>query len=179
MKISRIKKSKAGFDVLSGPGWAAYVEVEENSDEEEWNRGIGASASQNCLKRSFSLLARKTKANIWFRFQLKKFSRSHFDLGSNHPRTFDVEYRYEPRARCLIKNKWTTVPFGIYLIEYTIVEDTAYSHYSVNQGLTYSIYMESQLTKNFQLNLRIICDLFVETEEHLHNTIINRTAPYF
>jgi hypothetical protein len=179
MKIFGIKKNKAGSDVLLGHGWAAYVEVGENFNEEELTSEIGTTANQNSLNRSFSLLARKTKANIWFRFQVNKFSRSHFDLGSSNSRYFEVQYRYEPRARYLMKNKWAAVPCGIYVIEYTISQGNAYSHFSVNKGLTYSIFMESKLTKNFEQNIMLICDLFTTTEEQLHNTIINRTAPYF
>jgi hypothetical protein len=39
--------------------------------------------------------------------------------------------------------------------------------------------METKLSKQSEKNLEILVDLFKETEEFLHDSIVNGSAPYF
>ncbi|CAB5000353.1 hypothetical protein MCEMRE249_01310 [Candidatus Nanopelagicaceae bacterium] len=70
------------------------------------------------------------------------------------------------------------ITFGIYQIEYTINEENGFSHFSLNHGLTYVIHMETELTKNRELNVKALINLFQETEGYLLGTIIDRSPPY-
>ncbi len=78
----------------------------------------------------------------------------------------------------MLENKWVTAQFGIYLIEYTIVANVARSFYSLNNGIRYIYFMESDLTKSQKKNEKILVELFKETEEFLHKTLADRTPPY-
>ena len=87
--------------------------------------------------------------------------------------------KYQPLAVYLLKNQWVQIQLGVYVIEYTINDGVAYSHYSLNYGIGYHIYMETELTSNRESNQNILVDLFKETEKFLHDSIVNGSAPYF
>ena len=114
----------------------------------------------------------------WFKTLVKYFGRSVFDIGPGDFGPFVQSQRYAPRARYLLQNKWVTAQFGIYLIEYSIVDDVAYSFYSLNYGVRYVFFMETQLTKNQKSDEKILVELFKETEEFLHKTLADRKPPY-
>lgn len=114
----------------------------------------------------------------WFKTLVKYFGRSVFDIGPGDFGPFVQSHRYAPRARYLLENKWVTAQFGIYLIEYTIVANVARSFYSLNNGIRYIYFMESDLTKSQKKNEKILVELFKETEEFLHKTLADRTPPY-
>jgi hypothetical protein len=59
-----------------------------------------------------------------------------------------------------------------------IEKNVAYSQYSVNYGLTYIIYMELHLGDNTEENLDGLVEMFRDTENHLHSTLINRQPSY-
>jgi hypothetical protein len=77
-----------------------------------------------------------------------------------------------------MENKWVTTQFGIYLIEYTIVKNVAQSFYSLNYGIRYIFFMESELTRSQKMNEKIIVELFKGTEKFLHKTYADRLPPY-
>jgi hypothetical protein len=127
-------------------------------------------------------LAWKSQENIskkWFKTLVKHFGRNVFDIGPGDFGPFVQSQRYAPRARYLLQNKWVSAQFGIYLIEYTIVANVAQSFYSLNYGIRYIYFMESDLTKSQKKNEKIIVDLFKKTEEFAHWTITNGKSPYF
>ena len=126
-------------------------------------------------------LAWKAQENIskkWFKTLVKCFARNVFDIGPGDFGPFVQSQRYAPRARYLLQNKWVTTQFGIYLIEYTIVNNVAQSFYSLNYGIRYISFMESDLTKSQKKNEKIIVELIKETEEYLHKTYTDRRPPY-
>jgi hypothetical protein len=126
-------------------------------------------------------LAWKAQENIskkWFKTLVKHFGRNVFDIGPGDFGPFVQSQRYAPRAQYLLQNKWVTAQYGIYLIEYTIVANVAQSFYSLNYGIRYIYFMESDLTKSQKKNEKILVELFKETEEFLHKTLADRTPPY-
>jgi hypothetical protein len=178
MKIFRPKKNKSQEDQLSGPGWGAYSEIDDEFDESEWEQEslvkFPTFSKTNLIRFRMS----QTLSQIWFASLVKRFARSTFEIESESFSIFDEEQRYKPRAKYLIKNNWVSIPFGIYRIEYTIIGKDAYSHYSLNHGFSFTIFMESELSNNHKKNVEIICNLFMQTEKYLHYTITSRTAPY-
>jgi hypothetical protein len=135
------------------------------------------------LKNSFTVRIRRrfirVSTDFWFRTLVKRFRSKVNEIGVGDFSYFVEGQRYQPRARYLIKNQWAIIQYGIYLIEYTIVDRTAFSYLSLNQGLDYSLHMETELTKNQASNVAIIVDLFKRTEEFAHWTITNGKSPYF
>ena len=102
-----------------------------------------------------------------------------YDLGPGDFDSFTEHQRYQPRAVYLLNNQWVQIQLGVYVIEYTKNDGVAYSHYSLNYGIIYHIYMETELTTNRESNQNILVDLFKETEKFLHDSIVNGSAPYF
>lgn len=138
---------------------------------------------QFSLKNSFTDRIRRrlirVSTDFWFRTLIKRFRLKVNEIGVDDFSFFVEEQRYKPRAQYLIKNQWTVIQYGIYLIEYTIVDRTAFSYLSLNQGLDYSLHMETELTKNHASNVEVIVNLFKRTEEFAHWTITNGKSPYF
>jgi hypothetical protein len=152
--------------------------VPEDLGPDNWDELEKGSLYQTSKMGRLLAHMRKKLANYWFKKLVKIFARSVYDIGYGDFGLFIQSQRYAPRAQYLIKNKWTTVQFGFYLIEYTIVDGVAYSFYSLNYGVRYVFFMESKLNKNQVSNLKIIIDLFKETEESLHQTFSGRKPPY-
>jgi hypothetical protein len=176
MKI--FKRKKVVEEPTSGPGWAAYVEVPEDFDYDSWIPQDTYHFGTIGSRKKF-LIAAKYKLNeLWFRMLVKNFARSVYEIGRGDFSGFVEDHRYKPRADYLIKNKFLQVQFGFYIIEYTITNGVAYSHYSLNYGLSYIIYMETQLVKNYEANQLLLVDLFRETEESLFGTFTTSRAPY-
>ena len=153
------------------------------SENKKEIHNLEASGYQLGLKNSFTDRIRRrfirVSTDFWFRTLVKRFTLKVNEIGVGDFSFFVKENRYKPRAQYLIKNQWVIIQYGIYLIEYTIVDGTAFSYVSLNHGLDYSIHMETELTKNRALNVEIIVELFNKTEEFVHWTITNRKSPYF
>ena len=178
MKIFGRKKNTSQEEQLSGPGWSAYSEIDDDFNESEWEQ-VSLVGFQRFSKRDLIRFKMShTLSRIWFASLVKRFARSTFEIESESFSIFDEERRFKPRAKYLIKNNWASIPFGLYFIEYTIVGRNAYSHYSLNHGLSFTIFMDSELSNNYKKNKEIICNLFMQTEKYLHYTIASRTAPY-
>ena len=142
--------------------------------ETEYQFGV-----QNSFKARIRRRVIRFSTNFWFKTLVKRFALKVNEIDVGDFSAFIEEERYKPRAHYLIKNHWAIIQYGIYLIEYTIVDGTAFSYVSLNHGLDYSIHMETELTKNHLLNVEIIVDLFKKTEEFAHWTITNGKSPYF
>jgi hypothetical protein len=152
--------------------------VPDDFEPGDWDDLEAESLSQTFKVDSFRRYIRKKISHYWFKKLTKGFARSVFDIGSGDFGLFVQAQRYAPRAEYLLKNKWTTVQFGFYLIEYTIVDGVVYGLYSLNYGVRYVFFMESELTRNQEKNVKIIIDLFKKTEEFLHKSIADRNPPY-
>jgi hypothetical protein len=172
------KNRKEAEEPTSWPGWATFQEVSEDFEPDNWDELEKDSFYKAPKMIRFRWHVMEKLANYWFKKLAKGFARSVYDIGSGDFGLFVQTQRFTPRAQYLLKNKWVNVQFGFYLIEYTIVDGVAYSHYSLNYGIRYVFFMESKLTKNQESNVKIITDLFRETEESLHQTFANRKPPY-
>jgi hypothetical protein len=178
MKIFRRKKGSSKHQLLEQIGVTSYFEIPEDFDADSWNElNIGT------LKRdSLRGVRRKNMRQLAYKLQFEKiaeeFTSSIYEIGRGEFNGFSDEERYAPRANYLLENKWMAITFGIYQIEYTITEDTGFSHFSLDHGLTYTIHMETELTNNKELNIDVLVRLFHETEEHLFGTIVDRSPPY-
>ena len=173
-----MRKNKKEEELSTGPAWMDYQEMSDDQEPE---------CAHNDETDTFPVITRRTRfswrvqeklSKEWFKTLVKYFGRSVFDIGPRDFGEFVQMHRFVPRARYLLKNKWTTVQYGIYLIEYSIVDDVAYSFYSLNYGVRYVFFMETQLTKNQKSDEKILVELFKETEEFLHKTLADRKPPY-
>ena len=115
---------------------------------------------------------------FWFKYLARSFSRAVYNIGDLDTSSFSEEQRLLPRARVLLREKFISIQFGIYLIEYTIENNVAYSYFLANNGLTYIIHMELHLDGNADENLDGLVKMFRNTENLLHYTLIDRRPPY-
>lgn len=159
----------------SGPGWSAYMPVDYEESDVEFDDFVFTKKSKK--DRAFQTLIHKLNT-MWFRYLVRSFSRAIYEIDNLEAGSFDEERRLQPRARLLLRENYISIQFGIYLIEYTIENNVAYSQFSVNYGLTYIIHMELHLGDNAEENLVGLVDMFRYTENHLHSTLINRQPPY-
>ena len=162
----------------SEQGWAEILIVSEDIESDNWDELEADSFYQTSKMDRFRWRIMEKLANYWFKKLVKGFARSVYDIGSGDFGLFVQTQRYAPRAQYLLKNKWMTIQFGFYLIEYTIIDGVAYGFYSLNYGVRYVFFMESELTKNQESNIKILTSLFKETEEFLHQTLADRKPPY-
>jgi hypothetical protein len=146
----------------------------DNLEESEYQLGLKNSFTDRIRRRFI-----RVSTDFWFRTLVKRFRLKVNEIAVGDFSFFVEEQRYKPRAQYLIKNQWTMIQYGIYLIEYTIVDRTAFSYLSLNQGLDYSLHMETELTKNHASNVEVIVNLFKRTEQFAHWTITNGKSPYF
>lgn len=158
-----------------GPCWSAHTPINEEESNLESDYFVLFKESRRI--RVARMLAHKLWS-IWFKYLVKGFSRAVFDIDTLDTNSFSVEQRLLPRARVLLRQNYVSVQFGIYLIEYTIEKNVAYSQFSLNYGLTYILYMELHLDGNNDENLDGLVNMFRVTENHLHSTLIDRQPPY-
>jgi hypothetical protein len=172
------KNKKRVEEATSGTDWVAYQEISEDSETDNWDELESEPLPRTSNLVRFTRNVQAKLGNYWFKKLVKGFGRSVYDIGSSDFGFFVQTQRYAPRAQYLLKNKWTVVQFGLYLIEYTIIDGVVYSFYSLNFGIRYVFCRESELTKNQESSIKIIIDLFKETEEYLHQTFADRKPPY-
>jgi hypothetical protein len=172
------KHKEENEEPTSGPGWAAYQVVTGDFENEDGEELTSHHFKRNSFRERARISYREKMRSFSFKLLIKRNEAVFYDLGPGDFGWFTEHHRYQPRAKYLLKNHWVVIQLGIYVIEYTIIEGIAYSHYSLNYGISYHIHMETKLSKNKDLNVEILVDLFKETEEFLHDTIVNRSAPY-
>lgn len=158
--------------------WADYQVLSDGSASKYSDNEDLHSFPRITRRTRFAWKAQEKIGKRWFKQLVKYFGRSVFDIGPSDFGVFVQRQRFAPRAQYLLKNKWINIQFGIYLIEYTVVDNVAYSFYSLNYGVRYVSFMGSELTDNRKLNMKIIINLFKETEEFLHQTLADRKPPY-
>ncbi len=146
----------------------------EEADFESDNYKLFKESKRECIAQ---LLANMLYA-LWFKYLVRSFSRAVYDIDDLDTNSFSEDQRLLPRARLLLREKFMSIQFGIYLIEYTIENNVAYSYFSVNFGLTYIIHMELHLDGKDDENLDGLVKMFRDTENHLHSTLIDRRPPY-
>lgn len=85
---------------------------------------------------------------------------------------------FNSRANFLLKQRLLQNSFGFYRVEYSILNNFAYSHYSLNNGLNFKLHAEIELRGSFQDNVESLAELISATESFLRTTIRERTPPY-
>ncbi len=174
-----MRKNKKENEAQTKPStWFSDEENYGNHEPEDF-LGEEIDSSYKVSRRTrFAWKAQERISKKWFKTLVKYFARNVFDIGPGDFGPFVQSQRYTPRARYLMENKWVTTQFGIYLIEYTIVKNVAQSFYSLNYGIRYIFFMESELTRSQKMNEKIIVELFKDTEKFLHKTYADRLPPY-
>ena len=178
MKIFRRKKQSSQHKLLHEIGVGSYFEIPDDFDADSWNDLNIGTFRRHSLRRVLRQRMQRLPYKFGFERIVDNFASSVYEIGRDGFNSFADEHRYAPRAKYLLENKWMTITFGIYQIEYTITEENAFSHFSLDHGLTYIIHMETELTKNRELNVKALINLFQETEEYLLGTIVDRSPPY-
>ena len=165
------RKAEVLHDLLRENSWNSYEDIPDSFESDTWSFENSNSVTRwGFSKRiKFRMLSKLSK--IWFRNLIRRFASNVYDLGDGDYGWFVQDQRYKPRAENLIKNSSILIPFGIYIIEFSISGGIAYSNYSLNYGISYTIYMEAELTKNHKRNIEILMNLFAETEEYLFKTL--------
>ena len=158
--------------------WADYQVDHDNFENEVWKDLSNDHFMRISFRERIRFSYLEKLCSFSFKMLIKRHNTVFYDLGPGDFDSFTEHQRYQPRAVYLLKNQWVQIQLGVYVIEYTINDGVAYSHYSLNYGISYHIYMESKLSKNKDSSVEILVDLFKETEEFLHDTIVNRSAPY-
>ncbi|CAN2171054.1 hypothetical protein MCERE85_00058 [Candidatus Nanopelagicaceae bacterium] len=159
--------------------WADFQVVPEDFENEVSNNLTFDRSARISLRERIRFSYLEKLSSFSFKMLIKRHNSVFYDLGPGDFDHFTEHQRFQPRAVYLLKNQWVQVQLGVYVIEYTIIDGVAYSYYSLNYGISYHLYMETQLSKQSEMNLEILVDLFKETEEFLHDSIVNGSAPYF
>jgi hypothetical protein len=159
--------------------WADYQVVPEDFENEVYNDLILDKSVRISLRERIRFSYLEKLRSFSFKMLIKRHNSVFYDLGPGDFECFTEHQRFEPRAVYLLKNQWVQIQLGVYVIEYTINNGVAYSQYSLNYGISYHFYMETELTNNKESNQNILVELFKLTEEFLHDTIVNGSAPYF
>lgn len=170
MKIFR-RKTEVLHNLLRENHWNSYDEFPDSFESDTWSFENTDSTTRWGLSKRIKFWLLSKLSRLWFRNLIRRFANSVYDVGDGDYGWFVQDHRYKPRAENLIKNRSVLIPFGIYIIEFSISEDIAFSHYSLNYGISYTIYMEAELTKNHKRNIEILMNLFAETEEYLFKTL--------
>jgi hypothetical protein len=118
-----------------------------------------------------------------FQARFAKYVEEHdstqLDIGKElfeHPQNSTL---YGTRAAYLLDHKWMQIPFGIFIVEYSIQGMFAYSHYSLNSGLDFIKYMEIRGESETTVTAEVVTQLFINTESFLHHVISNKIPPYY
>jgi hypothetical protein len=172
------KHKEENKEPTSGPAWAAYQVDQDDFENEVWKDLSNDQFVRISFRERIRISYLEKLRSFSFKMLIKRHNSVFYDLGPGDFDWFTEHHRYQPRAVYLLENQWVQIQLGVYVIEYTINDGVAYSHYSLNYGISYHIYMETKLSKNKDSNVEILVDLFKETEEFLHDTIVNRSAPY-
>lgn len=159
--------------------WADYQVVSEDFENEVCNNLTLDQSARISFRERMRFSYLEKLGSFSFKMLIKRHNSVFYDLGPGDFEGLTEHQRFQPRAVYLLKNQWVQIQLGVYVIEYTVIDGVAYSHYSLNYGISYHLYMETELTKNRESNQNILVDLFKETEEFLHDTIVNGSAPYF
>ncbi len=159
--------------------WADYEVAPEDFENEVCNDLTFDQSARISFRERIRFSYLEKLCSFPFKMLIKRHSSVFYDLGPGDFDWFTEHHRYQPRAVYLLKNQWVQIQLGVYVIEYTIIDGVAYGYYSLNYGISYHLYMETELTKSKESNQNILVDLFKETEEFLHDTIVNGSAPYF
>jgi hypothetical protein len=165
------RKTEVLQDLLRENGWDSYQDIPESFESDTWSFENSDSTTRWSLSKSIKFRLLNKFSKMWFRNLIRRFASSVYDLGNGDYGWFVQDHRYKPRAENLIKNSSVLIPFGIYIIEYSISGGVAYSHYSLNYGISYTIYVEADLTRNHKRNIEILVNLFAETEAYLFKTL--------
>ena len=158
---------------------ADYQVVQDDFENEVYKKLSNDQSERISFRERIRFSYLEKLRSFSFKMLIKRHKSVFYDLGPGNFGWFTEHHRFQPRAKYLLKNHWTQIQLGIYVIEYTIIDSVAYSHYSLNYGISYHLYMETKLSKQSEMNLEILVDLFKETEEFLHDSIVNGSAPYF
>ena len=178
MKIFKRKKDSLQHELLEQIGVDSYSEIPDEFDADSWDDLNMQTFKRHSLRAGLRRKMRQLPYKLRFEKIVENFASSIYEIGSGDFDGFAEEQRFAPRARYLLKNKWLVCTFGIYQLEYTIAGNIGFSHYSLDNGLTFVIHMETELTKNHELDIKVLTDLFQSTEKHLHRTIMERTPPH-
>ena len=159
--------------------WADYQVDQDDFENEVWKDLSNDQFVRISFRERIRINYLQKLRSFSFKMLINRHSSVFYDLGPGDFDCFTEHNRYQPRAIYLLQNQWVQIQLGVYVIEYTINNGVAYSHYSLNYGISYHIFMETELTTNRDSNQNALVELFKETEEFLHDSIVNRSAPYF
>jgi len=162
-------------------GWSDYQEISEDDDFELWHEarpsGFGAwTAYFNRRMRSRSYKRAFKRFQIEKRQQLKR--EHYFDIGPGTYWHGQYDRLYRARAQYLWTNRWMSIQFGYYTVEYSILGNYAFSHYSNNDGIEFTLYLEMLIDiEGDDAIVDALPELFLSTEQHLFRFIKNDSPP--
>lgn len=110
---------------------------------------------------------------------MKVKTKQYFDFGNGAYWHMQHEEMYVARATYLLKHRWMQLSFGCFIVEYSILNGFGNFLYSHNDGIEFHKYSETELSKDHQLNVEILTTFFVEAEEFLYASIIERKPTYY
>jgi hypothetical protein len=161
--------------------WSDYQEITDDTDFELWHeaRTSGLGAWRASLKR---IIRSRNYQRAFKKFQLEKrrqLRREHyFDIGPGTYWHGQYDRLYKARASYLLTNRWMSIQFGYYTIEYSIIGNYAYSHYSHNDGIEFTLFLEMLIdVEGDDAIVEALPELFLSTEAHIFMFIKNDLPP--
>jgi hypothetical protein len=162
-------------------GYSAYEPVpdhiaEENIDEyieQQWK----ADSRKMFREVRREKLIEKHSVRRFYRFLLNPIGQF-YDPGFQESSVESQPELFKTRAHYVLKYRFLQVPFGFYRVEYSLLNNYAISHYSLNNGLTFKKYAEVELRGTITESAETIAELIAETESFLRSTIKEKRPPY-
>ena len=162
-------------------GYAAYEPIPDSVEPEDVDEYIKSKYKlderriRKQLRRDF--LIRKYSNRRFYRFLLIPIGQL-YDPGFGEVQVSTLPELFNSRAYFLLKTRFLQSSFGFYRVEYSIVNNYAISHYSLNNGLTFKKHFEVELRGSMHENIESIAELIAATESFLRKTIKEKTPPY-
>jgi hypothetical protein len=85
---------------------------------------------------------------------------------------------FNSRASFLLRQRLLQNSFGLYQVEYSILNNYAFSHYSLNNGMNFKKCKEVELRGSPAETIKSLAELISETELFLRKTIKEKNPPY-
>ena len=110
------KNKKENEELMSGPGWAAYQEAPADFDDEDFDHIPSHHFMRYTFIDRIKINFKEKMRSIAFRILIRRHRAVFYDLGPGNFGWFTEHHRFQPRAKYLLKNHWTQIQLGIYVI---------------------------------------------------------------
>ena len=114
-----------------------------------------------------------------FKKYLRKWLKLSFLSSSQLKRRVEISTVTNSRAYSLLRNRYLCYPLGPFIVEYQVNSLQVSSFYSMNQGLDFHFYFETELRGSFDDYINFVSLLMISTEAGLLGSIETKKPPHY